>query len=317
MKNSQFMVLGSERKSIYFYRDYRDFRGGHLKVWHYYVHTKMSGQYNSSIYLTPSSCSDRGNPWRHECCLLDWNPEKADVLFLAGLDWQAVHSHCSVPVINLIQGFRHAEPSDPRFQFLSRPAIRICVSMAVADAIHATGCVNGPVHVIPNGLPLSEFPPAAAQRDIPLLLMGQKDPALASRLSDRMNQQGVEHVLHLKMLPRPQFLDYLRRSVIVVLLPLASEGFYLPALEAMAMGCVVICPDCIGNRHFCIDRVTCLRPERTLHALADSVNEAHALSESDRLRMLRAGAVQVGLHDLGRERDAYLSILGALPCGNF
>jgi len=317
MSNAQSLSSGRERKRVYFHRDYHGFSGGHLKVWHYYGHTQASDHYGSFVYLTNTSRRDHDYPWQDECHLSEWSPEQADVLFLAGLDWQAINLQCSVPVINLIQGLRHAEPSDPRFQFLSRPAIRICVSAAVADAIHATGRVNGPVHVIPNGLPFREFPPAAAHRDIPLLLMGQKDPDLASRLSDRLRQQGVEHVLHLRPMPRPQFLDNLSRSATVVLLPLAQEGFYLPALEAMALGCIVICPDCIGNRHLCIDRVNCLRPARTLRALADSIDDARALSDAERLRLLQAGAAQVALHGLDRERDAYLSILGGLTCGRY
>jgi len=42
-----------------------------------------------------------------------------------------------------------------------------------------------------------------------------------------------------------------------------GEGFYLPALEGMAVGTLVIFPDCIGNRSFCLSGYNCFRPDYT------------------------------------------------------
>ena len=42
------------------------------------------------------------------------------------------------------------------------------------------------------------------------------------------------------------------RARVTVLVPNPKEGFYLPALEAMALGTIVVCPDCVGNRSFCV-----------------------------------------------------------------
>ena len=304
------------RRRVFFYRDYRFFTGGHLKVWHYYCHTLSSPKHDASLFLTPSSTLESENPWQQEALLSPWCPDQADVLFLAGLDWQAVDSSCHVPVINLIQHVRHAHPNDPRFAFLSRPATRICVSPAVADAILASGRVNGPVHVIANGLDLSVFPSAAAVKDIPILLVGMNDPFLASELSAMLHQRGVDHVLQSKSLPRPEFLTLLGRSRLVVLLPSVQEGFYLPALEAMALGCLVICPDCIGNRHFCLDGINSFRPKRDLKDLLKSIEEALSLGEARRTSLLAEAAIQVHLHDIAKERQAYLSILDSLTDRN-
>jgi glycosyltransferase involved in cell wall biosynthesis len=49
------------------------------------------------------------------------------------------------------------------------------------------------------------------------------------------------------------------------------EGFCLPALEAMAAGCPVICTDAHGNRDFCRDGENCLMPEPTKEAVAAAV----------------------------------------------
>ena len=53
-----------------------------------------------------------------------------------------------------------------------------------------------------------------------------------------------------------------------------GEGFYLPALEAMALGSLVICPDCIGNRSFCLPGRNCFRPNYDLNSVIDSVQSA-------------------------------------------
>lgn len=121
---------------------------------------------------------DATNPWSgvEPPPLEAWDPAGADMLFLAGLDWTAVPERTQVPTINLIQGTRYAARGDPRRGFLSRRAVRICVSGEVADAVRATGLVNGPLFTIENALDLDSFPPSLAQRDIPVLLSGVKRP---------------------------------------------------------------------------------------------------------------------------------------------
>ena len=40
-----------------------------------------------------------------------------------------------------------------------------------------------------------------------------------------------------------------------------KEGFYLPAIEAMAMGHIPIGPACVGNRDYCKNGYNSLIPE--------------------------------------------------------
>ena len=83
--------------------------------------------------------------------LAAWSAERADMLFLGGMDWavlsEAQRRSPPKPVINLIQHVRHANPNESLYQYLSYRAIRICVSAPVADALTATGRVNGPLSV--------------------------------------------------------------------------------------------------------------------------------------------------------------------------
>ena len=48
------------------------------------------------------------------------------------------------------------------------------------------------------------------------------------------------------------------RARVTLYLPNRLEGFYIPALEGMALGTLVVCPDSVGNRSYCRDGENCL-----------------------------------------------------------
>jgi glycosyltransferase involved in cell wall biosynthesis len=301
------------RKNVFFYRDFRRFTGGHLKVWHYYRHSEHSVHYAPRIHFTQESDLGNQNPWRgiSPPPLEQWLPAEAAVLFLAGLDWRAVPDPAPVPVVNLIQGVRHADPDDPRRPFLSRPAVRICVSSEVADAIKATGEVNGPIHVIENALD----PPTVLldlPREIPVLIAGHKNPPFARAIHERLRVAGFPAECLVEQLPRDEFLDRIARAVVVVTIPYEREGFFLPALEAMAVGAVVVCPDCVGNRSFCRDRDTAFRPAYTLDDIVAAAVMAITQPEAAAGAMRPPPAVEVRRHGLDAERAAFLDILDSL-----
>lgn len=305
-------------RKLLFHRDFRGFAGGHLKVWDYFKHTKESAFFEPEIYLTPFSLRDALNPWfaGGEKALTEWKPGEADALFLAGLDWLAVPEDCAKPVINLVQGLRHALPEDPRYAFLRRRATRICVSRQVADAIVSTGQVNGPVVAIPNGLDLANLPVSASERDIPVLIAGYKEPNSAESLSDSLRTRGIPAFCLTKKLPRSEYLSLVARSQVTVFLPnqLLGEGFYLPALEGMALGTLVVCPDCVGNRDFCIDGYNCFMPEYSTLALSAACLEA-LYSDAAKIHSLQTNSrLMAELHKLEAERKSYLGILEALAC---
>jgi len=305
-------------KNLLFHRNWRGFAGGHLKVWDYFRHTKESTFFEPQIYLSPSSLRDDGNPWiaNQEKIVNEWKPSKADALFLAGLDWKNVPEDYDRPVINLVQGLRHAVPDDPRYSFLHRRATRICVSKQVAHAIESTGKVNGPVVTIPNGLNLASLPRPAKERDITVLIAGYKEPNFAEGLYDLLHTSGIHALCLTKQLPRSEYLSLVARSRVTVFLPnrLLGEGFYLPALEGMALGTLVICPDCVGNRDFCIDSNNCLMPEYTEMAINAACSKAADLNASQIRLMQINGRRMAGLHSLEAEMKPYLRILETLMC---
>jgi hypothetical protein len=306
---------------VLFYRDFRRFTGGHLKVWHYFDHVRSSPAHTAHVAFTPESVWDASNPWGGARDAVVERPERfrADVLFLAGLDWRRIgpwaRRRPRVPVINLVQHVRHAEPDDPRYRFLHHRAVRICVSPEVARAIEGTGRVNGPVLTIPDGLDLDELPAPAppAGRDIDLLVVATKQRERGAALFPRLERPGRRVHLLADRVARPELLASMNRARVTLFLPRPTEGFYLPALEGMALGTVVVCPDCVGNRSFCLPGVNALRPAYTDADVLDQTEAALALSAAETARLVAGGSATAEEHGLGVERARFLEVLNDLP----
>ena len=62
-------------------------------------------------------------------------------------------------------------------------------------------------------------------------------------------------------------------------LPNETEGFYLPALEGMALGTIVVCPDCVGNRSFCLPQVNAFRPAFHFDDMVQETETALTMAE--------------------------------------
>ncbi len=299
-------------KKILFYRHFNEFSGGQLKIWDYFNHTKASGIYEPVIYMAPHSLLDGSNPWvaNGTTYLINWTPKEVDALFIGGRDWLAVPEDYDKPVINLVQGIRHADPCNLLFGFLQRPATRICVSQEVADAITSTGKVNGPVFTIQNGLSTADFPTPASERDINVLIAGYKNPEMAAKLASIFEADGIKVHCLTKQIARHEYLSLVARASVTVFLPYESEGFYLPALEGMALGTFVVCPDCIGNRCFCFHEENCLRPPYDINSILSSCREALArISNGSAMEILSGGFRQAKIHSLSEERRLFLEVL--------
>ncbi len=305
---------------VLFHRDFRSFTGGHLKVWHYFEHVQQTPGFSPLIAFSPETRWDATNPWlgRRDQALPHWHPEEADMLFLAGMDWEVLDAMerraPPRPVINLIQHVRHADPAEPLYQFLSHPALRICVSSQVTEALRATGRVKGPLVTIPNGIDLGDLPSVRpwAGRWPEVLILGIKQPALALELAAQLTQAGRAVDCLVEAVPRGEFLARLAQARLALLLPNPTEGFYLPALEAFALETLVVCPDCIGNRSFCLAGANCWQPPYRLEALLAAVDQALALPAERVHALLAAGRETAQRHGLDQERQAFAQLLQSL-----
>lgn len=122
--------------------------------------------------------------------------------------------------------------------------------------------------------------------------------------------------IHLQLPPklptRNDFLKLLARAKTVCCLPLqadrGAEGFYLPALEAMALDVLVVCPPAVGNRDHCLDGVNCLMPNYDLEAIYSAVVEALNLPDDTRQKLIDGGRQTAQKHDLAEERRAILDL---------
>ncbi|MDE0420311.1 MAG: sulfotransferase domain-containing protein [Gammaproteobacteria bacterium] len=311
---------------VWFHREYARLTGGHVKHAHYFEHVSRLAGYSRRIVfdgaavderlgreraaLWPAACGERATRWQ---------PGERDILFLAGTDWryhaQAGLDDIGIPHVNLIQHVRHGHPGTELHGYLDKRAVRICVSDEVADAIRATGRANGPVLVIPNGTDRS---PAQVdvngsvgfgERAETVTIVGYKRGDLAAALSRRLDEQRIPHLALGDFIGRDAFLSLLERTRIAVCLPRPEEGFYLPALEAMAAGCTVITLDCVGNRSFCRNGHNCLVAEPDPESLARAVGHAAGLTPPDRRRLHANAADTVQAHSLETERKRFHEVL--------
>ena len=315
-----------EARIVWFWRDYQRLTGGHLKHAHYFDHVQHTQGFAPKLTLASEALSatrerERRELWPvpPENLAAQWVPVPRDVLFLAGTDWrylkEAGLEHVANPRVNLIQGVRHAHVGSELYGYLRHQAVRVCVSGEVADAIVATGCANGPVLTIPNGTDVLDVVKQPRRRrheqggPPTILLVGSKRPALAAALSRRLDEAGIAHRALTDFRPRPAFLHALAQCDVAICLPLDQEGFYLPALEAMAFDCLTVTLDCIGNRGFCRHGQNCLVATDNVEALAHTTRTALHMREAERRRMLADARKTVAAHSLEAERCRFQAVL--------
>jgi hypothetical protein len=305
-------------KEVLFYRNFKKYQGGHLKVWDYFNHVLASPDHVPKIRFSPETVWNQENPWHRmrSQILAPEAPCHPDILFLAGTDWRGLseseRERSPVPIINFVQHVRHSFPGDPRYPFLAHRAIRICCSEQVAESIRATGRVEGPIFTIPYGLDRDCFPKPTplAEKDLDFLIAGLKQPDMGRRLRWLLWRPGRRIRLLTRPVPRAEFLDFVNRARVTVFLPHQNEGFFIPALEGMGLGTIVVCPDCVGNRSFCLADRNCFLPAFSTQAIRTAAEAARRLTPADAELRLAAARETFILHDLERERRSFLEILG-------
>lgn len=306
-------------RTVWFHRDHVRFGGGHLKHAHYMAHAHAKPGFAAAVAFsgTPPGealARERARLWPGRRAA--WEPVPGDVLFLAGTDWRYLHARGLAdlpnPRVNLLQDVRHAVPGTELFGWLAHRAVRVCVSAEVADAVAATGRANGPVLAIPAGIdPAPRADGAAAARRVAVLVLAYKAPALGRALSAELAARGVAHRTLYRFVDRPVFRALLADAEVAVALPRSTEGFYLPALEAMAAGCLTVTVAGIGNRGFCDDGANCLLGGDA-GSLADAVVRARNLPAPERARLHATAAATVAAHSLAAERTRFHAVLDGL-----
>ena len=107
-----------------------------------------------------------------------------------------------------------------------------------------------------------------------MLVTANKQPELGAAIAGRLRAAGHDVELSDTRIPRAELIGLMGRARVTVLVPNPKEGFYLPAVEAMAAGTAVVCPDCIGNRSYCLDGQNSLRPDYDEDAIVAAAERA-------------------------------------------
>jgi glycosyltransferase involved in cell wall biosynthesis len=305
-------------RTVLFHRKYRRFHGGHLKVWHYFNHVLATPGYDARVLFDANSNWDDSNPWNgaRERVIASREGVVPDVLFVAGRDWQRLTGlgllDRDIPILNLIQHVRHAAEWSIQSQYLNNKAIRICVSPEVEDAMIAAGS-RGPTVVIPNGVAIPVIDAGIAEaRPVDLLVAGLKQPVLAARVADALASPDLAMEVLTEHVDQATFFAAMRRARVTLLLPNEEEGFYLPAIEGMALGTVVVCPDCVGNRSFCLPGVNAFRPDFRFEDIVEAARAALVLPEVERRQLLANARETASGHSLAAEREAFGRVLADL-----
>ncbi len=276
--------------------------GGNVTVRDYFEHALTHRGCEASIFFPAGSRHAESDLWAHVPAgriveRPDW--DAVDVVVVNGKDWRLLPEHGTFAVVHLVQHLGYASDDELR-GYLGRPAARVCVSEAVRDAI--LPYANGPCHLIRAGVDRALFYDDGTRRTGSVLIGAAKAPALGAAIAHMLRERGIEASALVEAVPRLDFARLLRAAGVFVALPLAAEGFYRPALEAMACGCAVVCADVLGNRAFCADEVTCLQPAHD-DAAAHAAAVARLLEDATlRERIRRGGTTRAARFDLTRER---------------
>lgn len=292
--------------------------GGILKVCDYMKHALEFDALNTRIYvprennLTSLSKSPLFTVRHRVQYTIDWS--EVAILVISGWGWERFvpaqfSDNPPFIILYIVQSFAKIDPLDRRFTNLKSPAIRICVSAPLGRALNDIDGVNGPVHVIPAGIRVSEVQESAERnRDIDVCIVGLKNPQLATTIHNYFLHQGFKICLLTERVSRTSFLNKISRARVATFLPERVEGFYLPALEAMALGTLVVCPDVRGN-DYVIDGHNAVVPAYTLEAIVAAVEFSLRLS-LDVITVITKNAETTALsHDIHNERAAFQKLL--------
>lgn len=299
-------------QKILFIRDFKQFQGGHLKYFHYIQHVKNYSNYCIDLYLTPESLPSNEIEWNRVANIITtpkW--EDYSVVFVAGIDWKLVPTNLSPStiIINLIQGISHSNVNDIKYQYLGRKAIRICVSHEVQKAILETKQVVGQVFTIPAAIDIVNINVNPNKKNHSVIIDGIKNKGLAIQIKNYLSKLGINSIVIKNRLPRKNYLSIIQSAHYVLFLPCRAEGFYLPALEAMAMGKIVICPDVFGNREYCIDGLNCFNPTYDYTSIKKSLETALVINASSAIEMKLAAIDTSSRFSLATEGQMFHSYI--------
>ena len=218
-------------------------------------------------------------------------------------------------VISIVQNVRWANPSWTRgyaLRLLSRPMARIMTNDVVLEAVEPYLNPTSLTEVIRIGHDSGFFArnrSEAFERPIKVGYTTWKSD-VGDRVASQLENSRTGSGFQFRAIRAPAGWEELRRlyhwADVFLATPLPEEGFYLPGLEAMAAGAVVLSPDAGGNRAYCDFGRNCLRVELDNARSYVVVLKSLASESLDEINRLRSeGYETVKLHTLKYEKDRF------------
>lgn len=222
-------------------------------------------------------------------------------------------------VICIVQNVRWANPtftSGYAVRLLSRPMARIMTNDVVLEAVRPYLNETSMTEVIDLGHEAAFF---AKERTggpgerIRVAYTAWKSD-VGDRVAERMRGEGA---FEFRAIRNPVGWDELRGlyhwADVFLATPLVEEGFYLPGLEAMAAGAIVLSPDAGGNRAYCDFGENCLRVDfDDPSSYADVLSSLRTADPAELDRLRQNGYQTTGRHTLSAEEERFGAFLDGL-----
>lgn len=287
--------------------------GGIVKVMDYGRHFRRMGLEVSVISSAPPAgdesifampgpkrlLEDPGVRWgrlgefavdRDELVLFSWPPQWRDVT-------RALYRRTPVSrVVHLIQNVRHANPSfvdGYGRRLLRRPMSRISINSEVERAIQhlvPKDKSTSPRCVVPLGHDVEYFwreRKHSIRRPVRVGYTGWKSD-LGERIAGQLEGRAFRFEGVFGEAGWEELAALYEWADVFLGTPNSEEGFYLPALEAMAAGTIVVVPDVGGNRSYCVFGTNCIGVEFEQEESYREALEYVASAGEDEVRRLRS-----------------------------
>jgi Glycosyl transferases group 1 len=221
-------------------------------------------------------------------------------------------------IIHIIQNVRHVTPSwlgGYPLRLLTRPAARISTNDIVSNRIRPWLDERAYHEVIPLGHDLGYFHrdrTAGFSRPIRVAHTTWKSD-IGDRVEAALADSGFTFRAIRESVTWRELRSLYRWADIFLCAPNPEEGFYMPGLEAMESGCVVLTPDAGGNMAYCRPGENCvLVGYDDVHGYVEALRQIRTWQPSEIDRIRYAGYGSTKPFDLAGERDAFIRYLKVL-----
>jgi glycosyltransferase involved in cell wall biosynthesis len=223
-------------------------------------------------------------------------------------------------VIHIMQSVRHANRSflnGYATDLLRLPFSRIAVTHQVHDAIKPFLSANSLTRAIILGHDTEFFhrtrhePFHSPLRVAYTAWKSKIGDRIAGELRDRENEFAFRSLAD--QVSWPELRQLYHWADVFLATPNSTEGFYLPGLEAMSAGAVVVTPDAVGNRAYCNFGNNCLLVRHEdVESYVTALESLQRMPEDEVAAIRNRAHATADRHQLSTERNAFGDFLQAL-----